>query len=229
MIRIFCGGVGTGKSYHALVEGLAKVASVPTRYVVANFPIVARTKKQRDRWIYVDDDALSAELLIQIAVEKGFVGREGHALLIIDEAGVVFNCRDWAIDREKRLQWIKFFAQSRKFGYDVILVAQDPRSIDRQIRDLADVIVRHFRMNRAWLFAWVPVPVFGAVAQWARTSLKAGYPELILLKPWVARQYDTMRMFNVSDLVHFVTGRPGPGGRRGVPARAGVESKGGLN
>ena len=82
--------------------------------------------------------------------------RSGSCLLIVDEAGILFNSRDWMVRAEEAEKVDKFFSQSRKFGYDVILVAQSDRMIDRQIRDLAEYLVRHFNMRKYWYFAWLP-------------------------------------------------------------------------
>jgi len=152
MIYIYTGPVGSGKSYHALVEGLRKISAIPDRYVIANFPIKfkkgKRGDRERKRWIYLEDSHITVDNLIKMSFEKGFFQKEGHCLLVIDEAGVFFNARDWMIKGAERAEWVKFFSQSRKFGYDVILVAQDLRMIDRQIRNMADFEVKHLNMNK---------------------------------------------------------------------------------
>jgi len=203
MIYIYTGAVGSGKSYHALREGLRKISSIPDRFVVANFPIKfsknkKKAEKEMRRWVYLDNSEITPENLIRIAFEKCFFGKEGHCLLIIDEAGIFFNSRDWFVNPKQRAEWIKFFSQSRKFGYDVILVTQDLRMIDRQIRSMADFEIKHLSMKKYKWLSWLPFKTFAYVTYWMNTRFK-GNVEFDILLPWVANRYDTMRLFNVPD------------------------------
>jgi len=212
MIELYLGSVGSGKSYHALRRGLEKISCRPARYVVANFPIKCRNKKDKERWIFLDNDDLTVDMLIKISLEKGFIGKEGHALLIIDEAGINFNSRDWNIKGEERKKWVKFFSQSRKFGYDVILVAQDERMIDRQIRSCAEYRVFHRLANRFSWFKLLPFKLFFYVSFWCGGNFRGGL-QLDVLLPWVARRYDSMRLFDVD--VDLQIGQDSAEGSRG--------------
>ncbi len=211
MIEIFTGTVGSGKSYHALRRGISRLHSLPERLVYANFPITPG--RNHHRWTYVDDEDLTVEYLILESLKRGFFGKESYSLLIIDEAGMMFNSRDWQVQGQDRKKWCKFFSQSRKFGYDVILVAQDERMIDRQIRKLAEWEVKHVMANRFTWFKWLPFRAFIYVNFWSGGKFK-GQLEFDILLPWVARRYDTMKLFSmgVSEeiselLVEFGLGR----------------------
>lgn len=202
MIEIYVGAVGSGKSYHAMARGISKIYAMKNNIVVANFPVKFTDKDYKkgvnNRWIYLDDEELTPINLIKMSFKHGFYGKEGHTLLIIDEAGVYFNARDWQISAQTRKEWIKFFSQSRKFGYDVVLIAQDVRIIDRQIRTTAEYIVKHVKLrNYKWL-KLIPWQIFAAVNYWAGGSFK-GNVNLILFNPFIAKRYDTMRMFKVPD------------------------------
>lgn len=115
MIRLFLGAVGSGKSYHALAEGLHIAGHRDkNRVVVANFPINfpkenflnrRMLKTQKKDWIYIPDEKLKVEELIKISIEREFIGKEGRSLLIIDEAGLFFNSRDWMIKPKERKEW----------------------------------------------------------------------------------------------------------------------------
>jgi len=210
MISIYVGPVGSGKSYHALCEGLAHISVIPERYVVANFPIKFKRgrkgEREKRRWIYLPDEQMTVENLIKISFEKRFFGKEGHALLIVDEAGVFFNARDWQVKGKERVEWIKFFSQSRKFGYDVILVAQDLRMIDRQIRNMADFEVKHLNMNKYFWFKMLPFKMFAVVYYWMNTRFR-GSLRFMILRPWVAKRYDTMRIFNLNGEIQEIIER----------------------
>ncbi|MEQ1526749.1 MAG: zonular occludens toxin domain-containing protein [Gallionella sp.] len=66
------------------------------------------------------------------------VQEEKNGLLVLDECAGFLNSRDWK-DKD-RTALIHFLAQSRKFGWDLILIAQGASMIDKQIRtDLCDM------------------------------------------------------------------------------------------
>lgn len=195
MIELYLGAVGSGKSYHALKRGLEKVTERGS-FVVANFPINPKTQKEKERWIFLED--FSPEDLIRLSFERKSYGKEGKALLIIDEAGIWFNSRDWQINPQKRKEWIKFFSQSRKFGYDVILIVQDERMLDRQIRKLAEYHIKHVKLrNYVWL-KLIPWQIFATIKFWTGASFK-GQVRFILFNPWKAKRYDTMKLFKIDD------------------------------
>jgi zona occludens toxin (predicted ATPase) len=195
-IYLYYGTVGSGKSYHALVEGLMYVNRKRKNTVVANFPIKAKTEGERKNWIYLED--IQVKDLIRISLERGIYGKEGHGLIIIDEAGVFFNARDWQVSSERRKEWIKFMSQSRKFGYNIILIAQEPRMVDRQIRSQAEYNVKHVKMRNYSWFKIIPFPVFAQVYYWSGGQFK-GQVRLSILKPWIAKRYDTMKIFSYDE------------------------------
>lgn len=219
MIRLFVGPPGTGKSYHAMCEGLSYVYR--GKYVVANFPVEFGYKKKdvgaSKRWIY--KDYINVDYLVALSMERGFYGREGSCLLIVDEAGIMFNAREWQNRHNDRMEWIKFFSQSRKLGYDVILVAQDERMIDRQIRNVHEWVVKHVSMHE--YFRWLPIKVFGYVSYWAGGEFR-GKVHLSVLRRSVAKRYDSMRMFgdgSIGDVARVAGGVAACGG--GVPSASG--------
>lgn len=197
MIWIYTGCVGSGKSYHALLKGLEYIKK--RKYVVANFPIKIskdprKAEIETEYWRYWDE--ITPERLIAFSVEKGFIGKESRAIVIIDEAGVIFNSRDWQVLAKERAKWIKFLSQSRKFGYDVILIAQEDRMIDRQIRNLAEFEVRHISIRNEF-FWWLPLKV--VVNYWYHVRMRGSVSFLILRKGIFAK-YDTMKLFNIEDI-----------------------------
>ncbi len=195
LIEIYTGTVGSGKSYHALCRGLSKVR-IGNKPCIANFPIKAKSKREKKNWHYLDNEEITVMKLIELSFAQGAYGKEGHSLLILDEAGIMFNSRDWQVNAYQRKEWIKFFSQSRKFGYDVIMIAQDVRMIDRQIRSLAEYEVRHVKANQYKWLKFIPVTTFFYVSFWSGGRFQ-GSMELDWLKPWVAKKYDTMKMFSM--------------------------------
>lgn len=223
-IAIYEGSVGAGKSFCALEDGLEALAL--DKSVVANFPIKARTKfYTRKRmlehyevlksWHFFEE--ITVERLIALSFEKGWFGKESQCLVIIDEAGIMFNTRDWQTQAKTRQKWIKFLSQSRKFGYDFIFVAQSDQMIDKQIRGLVEYSVRHLKLNNGFNGFWASVivkpifwiielflrrkfTIFMKIKKWYQTRLR-GTISFSLFKKSIADRYDTMRTFNLDDLV----------------------------
>lgn len=137
MIDLYSGTPGSGKSLHTarIIRNRLK-AGWP---VITNFPIaVENIKGYKGSHYYVPNDKMSPELLRVFSgayfSENRFA--EEKILLVIDEAQIVFNAREW--DAKGRKDWLSFFTQHRKYGYYVMLVAQFDRMLDRQIRSLIE-------------------------------------------------------------------------------------------
>jgi AraC-like DNA-binding protein len=64
-----------------------------------------------------------------------------NGLLVLDEASTFLNARSWDTDRKGRLKVIGWLAQSRKFGWDLLVIAQHANMIDAQIRE---ALFEHF-------------------------------------------------------------------------------------
>ncbi|MCM1047361.1 MAG: zonular occludens toxin domain-containing protein [Clostridiales bacterium] len=75
---------------------------------------------------------------------------EGQTILVIDECQELFNSRSW--NRSDRLEWCSFFRQHRKYGYDVYLISQDDKVIDKQIRSILQYEYEHRCVNNYKLF-----------------------------------------------------------------------------
>lgn len=202
MIELYVGAPGSYKSYHATELGVQKINQYRKNHVIANYPIKPKKRgKDRGEWLYLPNDELTPQRLVLRSIEKGYYGKESSCLLIIDEAGIFFNSRDWQIQGAQRKEWIKFFALSRHYGYDVILIAQEERMLDRQIRSMAEFKVKHVNVrNNFWfklLLFWIPLKMFVYVSLWNGGSFK-GVPSPGYLKFWIANRYDTIRAFDPS-------------------------------
>lgn len=231
MIELYTGAPGSFKSYHATERGIQKISALKNNEVVANFPLKPK-RRGRDRgvWCFRDDEDITPGFLIRRSLERGYFGHESACLLIIDEAGIKFNARDWQVNPMVRKSWIKFFALSRHFGYDVILVAQEERMIDRQIRNLAEFNVKHVNLRSHWLLKWfVWWKMYVAVSFWQAGNFR-GQAVPGIFKPWIANRYDSIRAFdNSPEMLALVTEfglnledatRGSARGGVGVPSRA---------
>lgn len=135
MISLYSGTPGSGKSLH-LAKDIRDRAMLgkPT---IGNFE-VNLSKFKKANYTYLPNDRLTPEYLIAYSQEyfKVHRFREGAILLCIDECQLMFNAREWK--QKGRDKWLSFFTQHRHFGYNIVLIAQFDRMIDRQIRSLIE-------------------------------------------------------------------------------------------
>lgn len=75
--------------------------------------------------------------------------KEKQTLLVLDECQEIFNNRQW--NRADRLEWCAFFREHRKYGYEVYLISQDDKVIDKQIRQILQFEFEHRALkNYKW-------------------------------------------------------------------------------
>lgn len=92
-----------------------------------------------DRYTYLDG-LYNFALMYHKRDRKGNI-KEGQTLLVFDECQELFNNRSWA--KKDRLDWISFFREHRKYGYEVYLISQDDKVIDKQVRAVLQYKVEH--------------------------------------------------------------------------------------
>ncbi len=167
MIYLYTGSPGSGKSYHVAVDVYNRLTRHKYKRVIANFKIeISKIKKCKGEFIYKDNSELTVEYLMRYAKEKHVEGIENQTLLVIDEAQVKFNSRDWQIKRDERMEWIEFFSQHRKLGFNIIMITQFDRMIDRQIRALVEYEIKHRKVNNFKIGKLLPVTTFACITYW---------------------------------------------------------------
>lgn len=198
MIYLYSGTPGSGKSLHtARVIYWSLKRGFP---VIANFAInTDKIKGKKAEFLEIDNDALKPDFLIDYAKKfaDGKRIKEGSLLLVIDECQLIFNAREWNI--KGRNEWLSFFTQHRKFGYDVILVAQFDRMIDRQIRALIEYEQIHRKVSNFGIKGKILSTVMGgkmfvAVKVWYPMKEKVG-SEFFKARKRYYSLYDTFGMF----------------------------------
>lgn len=200
MIYFYSGTPGSGKSLH-----VARVIMDNLKYgrkVIANFQInlPKRLRKKRDSFTYVDNTELTVDWLIDFAHRNHKLGREGQTVLIIDECAVMFNSRAW--DSKDRNRWLVFFQQHRKLGYTCILVAQNDRMVDRQIRANFEYEVKHRSLSNfgtvGFLVGLVGIKLFCAISYWYGMKERLG-AEFYRYRRRDSKLYDTYALFSLTD------------------------------
>lgn len=174
MIRLFSGTPGSGKTLHAV--SVMDKWNRRGKPVIANFPLNKSLLKKRGLFYETDyiqnvyekatgkqvkcSGGIAPEALFEFS-KSWFVNhnkpvQEGEILLVLDECQLIFNTRDWQFNRN----WISFFTQHRKLGYEVILIAQYDRMIERQIRALLEYECKHLKVSNLGGLWGLIMPLF---------------------------------------------------------------------
>ena len=158
MIQLFTGTPGSGKSLDA--AGRMRYALNKPRGeqkpVIANFQINTTIVKRPDAFTFVDNSEITPEWLVNFAddfwmhTDRHF--SEDYLLLVLDEVQIIFNNRNWMSKgrqgrNDSRLDWVEFMSQHRKYGYEIILIAQSAKMIDNQFRYLCDYEINHRKVS----------------------------------------------------------------------------------
>jgi hypothetical protein len=223
MIEVLQGTLGSGKSAVATARALAHIRNGGV--VAANFNLVdgwsnvlarrslrnrfspERMYKQSlsmyNRFFYVNSlDAIRAIDVKGLSVDEHKTHgnyQEGQGLLILDECALVFNSRKW----EKNFEWITFFTQSRKLGWNVLLIAHTIDMIDSQIRPLCEFESRFRNLQRIKIpltpIPLSPFPSFLVIRRYAGLGAGASVVADRCLYPlpyWAASLYDSLFVFS---------------------------------
>lgn len=201
MIYLYSGTPGSGKSLHcARTIMLQLKRGLP---VIANFDINTKKIGSKDYPFYFwSNEEVTPDRLVSFACDywKGRTVCEGKLTLVIDECQIMFNSREW--NAKGRSDWLSFFTQHRKYGYDVILIAQFDRMIDRQIRSLIEYSTVHRKVSNIGIKGKIlSILSLGTLF----ISVKVWYPmnERIGAEFFTARKkyyslYDTYNTFGIS-------------------------------
>ena len=199
MIRLYSGTPGSGKSLHNARDVINRSRS--GKPVIGNFPCDL-SKYPKAKYTYVPNYELNPDFLIKYSREY-FAGKrvkEGSILVVIDECQLLFNSRDW--QQKGRNEWLAFFTQHRKYGYDITLIAQFDRMIDRQIRGVIEYEYVHRKMSNYGIGGKIMSLLFGGntfvvVQMWYPLKLKVS-SEMVHAKKRLYSIYDTFGTFDTA-------------------------------
>lgn len=232
VIILYSGTPGSGKSLH-VAERIWWCLKMG-RPVVGNFPIAIEKVRCKNPacYVYRDNDELTPAFLIahaqKINEARGRVV-EDSILLIIDECQLLFNSRDWG--QKDRKDWLRFFTLHRHLGYQVILVCQFDRMLDRQIRSLIEYEYIHRKVsNYGWQGKLISLfgggNLFVCVQAWYPLKQKVG-SNFFRAKKMFYKLYDTYAMFGASPSLALPDASELSSAEDGVP-EAGTLADGGA-
>lgn len=227
MIEIQQGTPGSGKSAAAvaraimhlrkggvvaanfsLIDGWAE--KVAEQYFISKLPFglgddfrYKKASSLHGRFFRVDDvDSIRSieprKLSTDLYKDDGSYS-EGNGLLILDEAQLLFNSRNW----QANMPWIEFLTQHRKLGWNIVLIAHHIDMIDSQIRPLCEYESRFRNLQKVSIpllgLPLAPFPLFLVVRRYAGLGAGASSVagrDLYPLPLWAARLYDTLEIFS---------------------------------
>ncbi len=227
----YTGNLGAGKSLDATLVILNYLFQ--GKRVISNYPInekAIKTKtefsyfsknkmskiekkngfsrdKRENKFTYVKPSDLTVLYLLKFYMKyHKDKKKESQTLLVIDEASMNFNARDW--NAKERKNWLTFFRHSRKFGYDIILITQNLSDLDKQIRGMIDYQVVHKKLSSFKIFkflAFLKINVFLKIFIWDpnRNRLK-DHTEFFVYRKYYSTLYDTFDLFiNIYEMFDF--------------------------
>ena len=200
MIYLYSGTPGAGKSLHIanhLFWWVKRGVGIVTNFDFNHSGIRSR---RYSAILSVDNENLTPELLKRFSREyySRYEFREGGIKLVIDECQLIFNSREW--NRPDRAEWLAFFTQHRKYGYDIFLVAQFDQMLDKQIRALIEYEVIHRKVaNFGFWGSFFNIitggKLFVAVTMWYPMKTKTSSEFFHARKKYYSL-YDTYKLFN---------------------------------
>lgn len=204
MIYLYSGTPGSGKSSDA-VRFIRPYLYKRDGLVISNFafskPLPWGTKADV---FEVDNVDLTPRLVVSKVMPKiqGKNVKENSYLIVIDEAQLKFNNRDW--NDAERAAWISFFTQHRKLGFDVLLICQFSGMLDKQIRPLIEYEVIHRKFASFGIFSRIMSALFlnrlyARVVYYMPTKTRIAGGCYLLL-PYMCRFYDSHTLFSGQEL-----------------------------
>jgi hypothetical protein len=158
MIRFVTGTLGAGKTFHSVRLAMlhcARGGTVVTN-VDCNHARFARMVALKHGVLMSPDQlrVFDPEITPDWEQSIPWGEAEGVVLVIIDEAHLFYNARDWKDTQQRNKRLLSFLTQSRKCGVDVVWITQEGGNVDRQFRVLAEwelaiVNVKHLPLG--WL------------------------------------------------------------------------------
>lgn len=205
MIVLYSGTPGSGKSLdtaRTIYSWCRRGAPIICNFALNEGNI--RVKRRKDIH-YVPNSELDPDSLVAFsrAHFQGGRCREDSILLVIDEAQLLFNARDWSMKGRDRWNW--FFTMHRHFGFFIILCAQFDRMLDRQVRGLIEYEYIHRKVNNMGLkglflscLLLSPTNLFIKVKVWYPMKEKVG-SEFFQCRKRYYSIYDTFALLDKAD------------------------------
>ncbi len=149
------------------------------------------------KYFYLNNKNFNVKYFYDYAMAHHKRGVEGQTLIVIDEAQMLFSPSVIKLKRMEdvnyRVDWLEFFTQHRRLGYNIILISQFDRLIDAQVRCLFEYNHIHRKVNNfklGWLLGIFKVSLFISIQYWYGIKQKMG-SEFFTYRKKYSRIYDS--------------------------------------
>jgi len=195
-VTLYTGTPGSGKSFNAAKRMWSQLRLkrdvISTVNIDLNL-ISNNGKKKLGRFTYIPIQELTPEFLYAYYSIYHTKGKEHSTLLVIDECQTIFDTMGYA--QKGRSEWQTFFAKHRHMGYEVMLLTQHDKLIDKKIRCQLEYEMVHRKINN-YGFMWMfPFKVFAQISYWygSKMRMSGGF---ILFRKKYAQIYDSYMIFD---------------------------------
>lgn len=205
MITLYSGTPGSGKSLH-LAKDVSYWLTHCNVVIISNFEINREAIKGRKKgkYIYCDNSRLTPERIFDFCARynkhyyKNKKRVEGRFILLLDEAQLLFNAREWQV--KNRGNWLRFFTEHRKVLLDIYLICQFDRMLDRNIRACIEYECIHRKVSNYGTFGFFVGLLFGGniyvyIKKWYPLKMKVESQFFIGRKKFF-NVYDTYAIFD---------------------------------
>jgi hypothetical protein len=155
---------------------------------------------------FVPSSFMTVPVLIELARRLKIEGHD-RIILAVDEGGLKWDSRHGGHKPERAL-WNRFYKVSRHFGYDeAYIITQIETAVDKQIRDLADVVFQLLNLRAAFpvAFGWIPWPWGISIRKFNGLDVKTIRWPFYMIMPWTLNRYNHTQFSEefASDLAEF--------------------------
>lgn len=204
-VKAYLGVPGSGKSLHVM-DDIYWYSKNRDALILTNFELLPPRGSKASFALLPSGELAAKDVLdaVRTWTENGHrVKREGQILVIIDEAQIPFNNREW--QKSGRQEWIRLFIQHRKMGMNFVLVVQSLAMLDKQIQAVVETTAHHMRVNTyGWFGRLVTLLALGKPICMCVYRLpfygssKAGIigREVVVGRKRLYRMYDTHALFS---------------------------------
>ena len=152
IIEIFSGNIGSGKSYTAVERIFTQLCQ--GGHVYTNIRIVkdAAILAAESCGLQISFDAqyhfLTNEQVADFPKHISGSSSSVNVLVVIDEAHLYFNARDW---KKTSASIVAFISQTRKYSVNIIAITQHELNLDTQFRRFAQYIWFHVDLSKVYI------------------------------------------------------------------------------
>lgn len=192
MIEFVEGKIGGGKSYYStmrLIHGMCQGKPCMTNIVLNEKECLEEIERISGKryaslpWEYINEDDIPK--LHEVLPYGG--GKESQMQVVIDEAHIWFNSREWKTLNKK---WNRYLTQSRKAGVDFIFISQAASNVDAQLRRQAEKFWAVRDMSKFKL-PWIGSLPFMLLSEWDQTGKECISRRMVRYHSWVFRCYES--------------------------------------